>query len=326
MRLGLQIPNFTYPGVGTEDLFETVSEVAVTAERSGFDTLFVMDHFYQLPMLGSPDQPMFEAYTLLAALAARTSNIQLGTLVTGVTYRNPAYLAKVVTDLDVISRGRALLGIGAAWFDLEHAAFGYEFPPTGERFEMLEEAIHIAQAMFRDERPRFEGRHFQVRDVINNPRPVRDHVPLLVGGAGEKKTLRIAAQHADASNLTVGFDEVPRKLDVLAGHLADAGRDRSAINVSTLTFCIPGETDDDALQARNELVASLGMDWDGLDDATRAMLGNRMLVGGPDTIAEQVREQVVGQGLDSIVVNLPAGGHRPEVVELAGEVMTKALS
>jgi F420-dependent oxidoreductase-like protein len=326
MRLALQVPNFTYPDVEDVDLFETVATVATTAEASGFDTLLVMDHFYQLPMLGTPDQPMFEAYTLLSALAARTTVLKLGTLVTGVTYRNPAHLAKIITDLDVISRGRALLGIGAAWFDVEHDAFGFEFPPVKDRMEMLEEAIQIAQAMFADERPVFEGNHFRVHGVINNPRPVQERVPVMVGGAGERKTLRIAAQYADASNLTVGFDEVPRKLDVLGGHLADAGRDRDQINVSCLSFCIPGETDDEAFARRNALVSSLGMDWDALDDATREMLGNRMLVGGPDTIGEQVREKVLGQGLDAVVVNLPADGHRPEVVAMAGEVLSKALT
>ncbi|HEY8058366.1 MAG TPA: LLM class flavin-dependent oxidoreductase, partial [Acidimicrobiales bacterium] len=179
MRLALQIPNFTYPDVEDGDLFEAVADVASAAEASGFDTVLVMDHFYQLPMLGSPDQPMFEAYTLLSALAARTSYIQLGTLVTGVTYRNPAFLAKVVTNLDVISRGRAILGIGAAWFDTEHDAFGYDFPSVPDRFEMLEEAIQITQAMFADERPTFEGKHFQVREIINNPMPIRSKIPLM---------------------------------------------------------------------------------------------------------------------------------------------------
>lgn len=326
MRLALQIPNFTYPDVEDIDLFETVATVATTAERSGFDTVLVMDHFYQLPMLGSPDQPMFEAYTLLSALAARTTTAQLGTLVTGVTYRNPAYLAKVVSNLDVISRGRALLGIGAAWFDVEHAALGYEFPPVADRFEMLEEAIRICQAMFADERPTIEGRHFAVRDVINNPKPTRDHVPLMVGGSGERKTLRIAARYVDASNLTCGLDEVPRKLDVLAAHLADAGRDRADINVSTLTFLIAGDTDDEAFAVRAELVGALGMDWEALDDATREMLGQRMLVGGPDSIGEQVRDRILGQGLDAVTVNIPAGGHHPEVVARAGEVLSAALA
>jgi F420-dependent oxidoreductase-like protein len=326
MRLALQVPNFTYPDVEPADLFETVATVATTAEASGFDTLLVMDHFYQLPMLGSPDQPMFEAYTLLSAIAARTSSLQLGTLVTGVTYRNPAYLAKVVTNLDVISKGRALLGIGAAWFDTEHEAFGFEFPPVATRFEMLEEAIHITQAMFADERPTFEGKHFRVNGVINNPPPVREHIPLMIGGQGEKKTLRIAAQYADHANLTSGLDEVPHKLDVLDGHLAAVGRARSEIGVSALTFCIPGETDDDAAANRDELFAGMGLDWDTLDDVTRTMLENRTLVGGPDTMGEQVQEKVLGLGLDAVVVNLPAGGHRPEMVAIAGEVLSKAVA
>jgi F420-dependent oxidoreductase-like protein len=326
MRLALQVPNFTYPDVAPEDLFETVSTVATTAEASGFDTLLVMDHFYQLPMLGSPDQPMFEAYTLLSALAARTSSIQLGTLVTGVTYRNPAYLAKVVTALDVISKGRALLGIGAAWFDTEHDALGFEFPPVSQRFEMLEEAIHITQAMFEDSRPTFEGTHFRVNGAINNPKPIRDHVPLMVGGQGEKKTLRIAADHADLANFTCGLDEVPRKLDVLQGHLANAGRAREDIGTSVLSFLITGADDDEAFAARAELVRGLGMEWDDLDDDTRTMLGNRMLCGGPDTIGELVQDKVVGQGLDAVTVNIPHDGHRPEVVAQAGEVLTKALS
>lgn len=326
MRLALQVPNFTYPDVEVGDLFETVAEVATAAEASGFDTLLVMDHFYQLPMLGSPDQPMFEAYTLLSALAARTSSIQLGTLVTGVTYRNPAFLAKVVTNLDVISRGRAMLGIGAAWFDMEHDAFGYDFPPVSDRFEMLEEAIQITQAMFADERPTFEGKHFQVRDIINNPKPIRAKIPLMVGGAGEKKTLRIAAQYADHSNLTCGLDEVPHKLDVLAGHLAEVGRERSEIGVSALNFLIAGDTDDEAFASRDELVRGLGMEWDTLDDGTREMLGHRMLVGGPDSIGEQVQERILGQGLDAVVVNIPTGGHLPEVVARSGEILTKALS
>src|SRR3954462_10338116 len=171
IRAGLQIPNFTYPGVAPEDLFERVATVAVAAEESGFDTVMVMDHFYQLPLLGPLEHEMFESYTLLGAIAARTQRVNLGTLVTGVTYRNPAILAKVITTLDVISKGRAFLGIGAAWFDVEHHALGVSFPPVSERFERLEEAILICQAMFRGERPTIEGKHYQVRDAITSPAP-----------------------------------------------------------------------------------------------------------------------------------------------------------
>src|SRR5262249_59980945 len=157
IRAGLQIPNFTYPDVAPDDLFERVAAVAVAAEESGFDTVMVMDHFYQLPLLGPPEHEMFEAYTLLSAIAARTKTAKLGTLVTGVTYRNPAILAKTVTALDVISKGRAFLGIGAAWYDGEHEGLGVDFPPVKARFEMLEEALQICPAMFRGPPPTFAG-------------------------------------------------------------------------------------------------------------------------------------------------------------------------
>src|SRR5688572_20458254 len=228
IKVGLQIPNFTYPDTPPHQLFERVAAVAVAAEDAGADTVMVMDHFYQLPLLGPTDHEMFEAYTLLGAIAARTKTVKLGTLVTGVTYRNPAILAKIVTTLDVISQGRAFLGIGAAWFDVEHEALGVDFPPVKERFERLEEALHICRAMFRGERPTFDGRHYRVKDAVNSPAPIREGgPPIMVGGSGEKKTLRYMAREADMANLTAGRSELPHKLDVLAGHLADAGRDRA---------------------------------------------------------------------------------------------------
>ena len=186
-------------------------------------------------MMGPPEHEMLEAYTLLGALAARTTTVKLGTLVTGVTYRNPAILAKIVTTLDVISSGRAFLGIGAAWFDLEHEGLGVDFPPVKERFERLEEALLICRAMFRGERPTIEGKHYRVRDAINSPAPVTPGgPPIMIGGQGEKKTLRLMAQHADMANLTSGFDEIPRKLEVLEQHCADVGRDPATINKTPL--------------------------------------------------------------------------------------------
>ena len=226
IRAGLQIPNFTYPGVAPDQLFQRVSDIAVTAENAGFDTVMVMDHFYQLPLLGPPDHEMMEAYTLLGALGARTEKVNLGTLVTGVTYRNPAILAKIVTTLDVISGGRAFLGIGAAWFDVEHDGLGVDFPPVKERMDRLEEAIQICRAMFRGERPTFDGTYYRTNDAINVPAPIRPGgPPIMVGGQGEKRTLKIMAQYCEMANFTSGYDELPRKLEVLAEHCANLDRD-----------------------------------------------------------------------------------------------------
>lgn len=326
IRIGLQIPNFTYPGVADVDLFERVASIAVTAEESGFDTVMVMDHFYQLPLLGTPDQAMFEAYTLLGAIAARTSRVKLGTLVTGVTYRNPAILAKIVTTLDVISQGRAFLGIGAAWFEEEHEALGVDFPPIKERFERLEEAIQINQAMFRGERPTFDGSYYRVKDAINSPAPITPGgPPLMIGGQGEKKTLRLMAQYAAMANFTSGVDEIPRKLEVLAAHCADQGRDPATINKTMLGFLILGHTMEEAEAARNEMLASRGLDWESLDDATRQMVGARFTIGDPDSVGEQVGN-LLGLGLDGVTFNMVANGHDLDAVAFAGEVLSKALA
>ena len=325
IRIGLQIPNFTYPGVKPEDLFETVATIATTAERSGFDTVMVMDHFYQLPLLGPPDNEMLEAYTLLGALAARTETVNLGTLVTGVTYRNPAILAKIVTTLDVISRGRAFLGIGAAWFDVEHEALGVDFPPVKERFERLDEALQICRAMFRGERPTIDGAHHRVKDAINSPAPIRaGGPPIMVGGSGERKTLRHMARDAEMANLTAGRSELPRKLEVLAGHLADAGRDRADLNVTALCTVVLRPTMDEAAAARDEFLLARGIDWSALDEGGRALVTDRLLIGGPDEVGEQARD-LVALGLDGLTVNLPAGGHDPEQVALAAEVLDAAV-
>jgi F420-dependent oxidoreductase-like protein len=326
IRAALQIPNFTYPGVAPEDLFETVATVAVTAEQSGFDTVMVMDHFYQLPGLGTTDQPMFEAYTLLSALAARTERVNLGTLVTGVTYRNPAILTKTVTTLDVISRGRAFLGIGAAWFEIEHDALGVDFPPVAERFERLEEAIVIYRAMARGERPTIEGKHYQVRDAINSPAPIQaGGPPLLIGGQGEKKTLRLVAQYADMVNLICGRQDVTRKLDVLERHCETFDRDPAEINKTMLAFMMPGRDRAEADRVRDGYLAAQGLEWSSLDEAARAGFMSRMIIGGPEECTEQLAA-LLALGLDGITVNLPVNGHDPEIVAIAGEIVGKALA
>jgi F420-dependent oxidoreductase-like protein len=326
IRAGLQIPNFTYPDVPPEQLFQRVSDIAVAAERSGFDTVMVMDHFYQLPLLGPTDHEMFEAYTLLGALGARTEKAMLGTLVTGVTYRNPAILAKIVTALDVISGGRAFLGIGAAWFDVEHEALGVDFPPVKERMDRLEEAIQICRAMFRGERPTFQGTYYRTKDAINSPAPIRPGgPPIMVGGQGEKRTLRIMAQYAEMANFTSGADEIPRKLEVLAGHCADVGRDIADINKTSLGNLVLGRTMEEAESLRDEFLRERGLDWESLDENMRAMISARLMIGDADTVGEQI-QNLLGIGLDGVTFNLPAGGHIVENVEFAGEVVTKALT
>ena len=233
-RLGLQIPNFTFPGVADADLFETIAGIAMTADSNGFDSLWVMDHLYQIEVVGPREDPMLEAYTLLGALAARTREVALGTMVTGVTYRNPALLAKIVTTLDIISSGRAILGIGAAWNDDEHAGYGYDFPTAKERLDRLEEALQIIPAMFTEETPSFQGRHYRIQEVLNNPKPIRGRIPVLIGGGGEKRTLRLVARYGDACNLFGGPADVRHKLDVLERHCADVGRDPAEITKTVL--------------------------------------------------------------------------------------------
>jgi F420-dependent oxidoreductase-like protein len=326
IRVGLQIPNFTYPGVSNAELFERVAAIAVAGEQAGADTIMVMDHFYQLPLLGPPEHEMLESYTLLGGIAARTSTAMLGTLVTGVTYRNPAILAKIVTTLDVISSGRAFLGIGAAWFDVEHAGLGVDFPPVKERFERLEEALHICRAMFRGERPTFEGKHYRTESAINSPPPVRPGgPPIMIGGQGEKKTLRLMAEHAEMANFTSGSDELPRKLEVLAQHCADVGRDPSTINKTSLSTVIQGASTEEAEELRNGFLRARGLDWDTLDDAMRQAVAARLVVGDADEVGEQL-QRLVGLGLDGVTFNLPANGHDPEAVAATVSNIAKALA
>jgi F420-dependent oxidoreductase-like protein len=244
-RLGLQIPRFTFPGVADADMFETISGIATTAENNGFDSVWVMDHLYQIEMVGPKTDPMLEAYTLLGALAARTTSARLATMVTGVTYRNPALLAKIVTTLDVISSGRAILGIGAAWNDDEHAGYGYDFPSAKERLDRLEEALQICRAMFTEETANFQGTHYRVQQVLNNPKPIRGRIPVLIGGGGEKRTLKLVARYGDACNLFGDPDAVRHKLDVLERHCADVGRDPAEITKTVLlTVGDPSHTAD----------------------------------------------------------------------------------
>jgi F420-dependent oxidoreductase-like protein len=325
-RLGLQIPNFTYPGVPDARLFERVAAIAIQAEESGFDTVMVMDHFYQLPALGAPDQPMLEAYTLLGAIAARTSRVRLGTLVTGNTYRNPALLAKIVTTLDVVSGGRALLGIGAGWFEPEHLGYGYAFPSLRERLDRLEEALEIIRAMLRGERPSFEGRYYRTSEALNVPAPLRPGgPPILIGGSGEKRTLRLVARFGDESNLTCEPAEIPRKLEALGRHCSELGRDPATIGKTWLGSVILAPTHEQAVETRNDFLARRGLRWDALPQPLRETIDRALVMGDADAVGERIQREILGAGLDGVIVNLPANGHLPEAVDLAATTLRKAL-
>jgi F420-dependent oxidoreductase-like protein len=251
MKVGLQIPYFTWPG-GAAEMAEKLAEIARTAEDAGFDSAWVMDHYFQIPMVGPAEADMLEAYTTLGYLAGQTKRLTLGTMVTGVTYRHPGVLIKQVTTLDVLSGGRAWLGIGAAWFDREHEGLGVPFPPLKERFERLEEALQIAHQMWNpDENGPFDGKHYQLKETLNVPAPLSKPRPrILIGGSGPRKTLRFVAKYADACNIIgmQGEEFVREKLDVLRGHCEREGRNYDDIEKTVLFVMNPGPDGENAGQ------------------------------------------------------------------------------
>ncbi|MDX1893379.1 LLM class F420-dependent oxidoreductase [Mycolicibacterium sp. 050158] len=300
-QLGYQIPNFSY-GTGVEELFPTVIAQAREAEAAGYDSVFLMDHFYQLPGLGTPDQPMLEAYTALGALAAATEKVQLGTLVTGNTYRNPTLLAKAITTLDVISAGRAILGIGAGWFELEHDSLGYEFGTFTDRFDKLGEALQIILPMLAGERPTVTGKYYRTQEAMAEPR-FRDHIPLMIGGSGEKKTIPLAARHFDHLNIIAGFDELPRKIQVVKDNCEKIDRDPATLATSTLISVIVDEN------------ANL----DQLPEDRR----QRAVIGTPESIADQIKTRVFDAGVDGVVFNMPS--YVPGAVAAIGDALKPLL-
>ena len=236
MRIGLQVPSFTWPG-GPAEIATRLVEIAQAADEGGFASLWVMDHFFQIGAVGQPDEPMLEGYAALSYLAGVTRRVRLGTLVTGVVYRHPGILVKTVSTLDVLSGGRAYLGIGAAWNEREARGLGVPFPALGERFERLEEALQIARQMWSGEVTVYTGKHYQLAETLNSPQPLtKPHPPILIGGGGEKKTLRLVAQYADACNLFAygGAEAIRHKLSVLRGHCESLGRPYEAIERTAL--------------------------------------------------------------------------------------------
>jgi len=268
VRLGLQVPNFTYPN-GQSELGDTFALIAQRAERAGFYSLWVMDHFFQLRMFGPPEMEMLEGWSALAFAAGVTNRIKLGTMVTGVTYRHPGILVKTATTLDVLSHGRAYFGIGAAWNEEEHKGLGIPFPPMAERFERLEETLQIAHQMWQGDQKPFHGKHYTLERPLNSPQSVqRPHPPILIGGTGERKTLRMVAQYGDACNLFIGLgkDELQRKLGILRDHCQSIGRPYEEIEKTALghiTLTSDGRNNTQSPQATIDQfseMAALGID------------------------------------------------------------------
>lgn len=264
MKIGLQVPSFTFPS-GTLTIGSTLAHIARTADEHGFAGLWVMDHLFQIsPGLGAVDSPMLEGYSALNFMAGVTQRVRLGTMVTSVVYRHPGYLVKMVSALDVLSGGRAILGIGAGWYEREARGLGLPFPPLKERFERLEETLQIARQMWADDRRPFLGKHYQLAEPINSPQPLsQPHPPILIGGGGETKTLRLVAQYGDACNLFLraGRDGIRQKLDVLKQHCDTLGRPYEQIERTVLgtIHLAPGAmTTGDVLQTCREM-AGIGI-------------------------------------------------------------------
>ncbi len=310
IRLGYQIPNFSYPDTPVDRLFPTVVAQAQEAEAAGFDTVLVMDHFYQLPGIGTPDSPMLECYTTLGALASATSTIRLSALVTGNTYRNPPLLAKTVTTLDVVSGGRAILGIGAGWFEKEHQDYGYEFGSFSQRFERLEEALQIIGPMLRGEAPTFDGKWYHVETALNNPR-LRPTIPIMLGGSGEQKTFRLAARFADHMNIICARQDLPRKVAALRERCEEIGRDPGTLATSYLAMVLMTESGDEA-RAALEHVPPDRRDY--------------VFAGSPDDVAQALQKDVLDQGIDGLTINMIHNGHQPGVVTMAGQSLSQLVT
>jgi F420-dependent oxidoreductase-like protein len=258
MQVDLHVPRFTWPG-GPESMGPTLTSLALTAETLGVRTLSVMDHWFQMEVLWPAEEPMLEGYTALGYVAGKTERLRLRLLVTGVTYRHPGLLAKTVTTLDVLSGGRAELGIGAAWYEREHRGLGVPFPPLAERFERLEEALQICLQMWSDDDGPYERRHYRLAETLCSPGPVSSPRPrIMIGGSGERKTLRLVAAYADACNVNGDAATISGKLDVLRRHCDAAGRDPSEIEVTTL-LVVQDDGGPGAILRQAEELAALGV-------------------------------------------------------------------
>jgi F420-dependent oxidoreductase-like protein len=310
---GLQLPDFSWiVDADPPTTMDRLRASAEAAEQAGFSSLWVMDHLMQLPPLGGPAASILEGYVTLGALAAVTTRVELGTLVTGVTYRNPALLAKQIATLDAISGGRIILGIGAAWYDTEHVAYGWDFPPVKERFERLNEAVAICRGMFDNETFSYTGSHYTVAEARVVPRPQR-RIPLMIGGSGEKKTLRMVAELADVCNIGGTASVVGRKLAILDEHCAAVGRDPSAVKRTSMTSLFVSANDAE----RDNLRGMLNYDGD-------SGVRDQMIIATADEATEHLAA-IVAAGSDELIVNLPLI-KSVDAIHTAADVLKAATS
>lgn len=303
MRFGLQVPRFTWPG-GPSELGPRLADIARAAEEAGFTSLWLMDHFIQIAAVGPESEDMLDSYTTLGYLAGVTRSARLGTLVTGITYRNVAHLGKIIATLDVLSGGRAVCGIGAAWFEREHRAYGWRFPPLKERYALLEDALQLLPQLWGPDSGPFEGKVISVPETLCVPRPLQDpHPPIMVGGSGERRTLRLVARYAHACNLFGDADTVRHKLEVLGRHCEECGRDLSEIEVSQLSTALVADTEAD-LEAAAERVGLRGV-W-----------RDRAVVATVEQAIERFAE--LGEaGVQTAIVNMPDLGDTEPVQRFA---------
>jgi F420-dependent oxidoreductase-like protein len=309
LRFGLQLPRFTWPG-GSAEIGPRLEAIAGAAENAGFDSLWVMDHFRQIPGMGQPWEDMLESWTTLGFLAATTHRVRLGTMVSGITYRNVAHLGKIVATLDVLSGGRAICGLGLGWFAQEHAAYGWDFPPVGDRYALLEDALQLLPLLWGPGTPPFEGQVLKVPEAMCYPRPLQEHVPILVGGSGERRTLRLVARYADACNLFGEAPTVGHKVAVLRRHCAELNRDPGTVEITQLSTVLVG-ADRSQVAATVERLRPRRMSAD--------RFAQRINAGTVDQHVGRFR-QLASAGVQTAVVSLPDVDD-PEALGRFGEVI-----
>jgi F420-dependent oxidoreductase-like protein len=312
LKFGFQHPNFTYDGEG-QAIVDSLRRLVIRGESLGFDSFWVMDHFHQIPNVGEPQEPMLEGWTTQAVVSGFTSKIKLGTLVTGNTYRHPSVLAKIGATLDVLSKGRLFMGIGAAWNDAEASAYGIPFPNLKERMRRLEEAVQVIKAMWTEDRANFEGRFYQIKNAYCNPKPIqKPHPPIMIGGSGERETLKIVAKYADACNIFGSVDTVKRKVEILRDHCKAVGRDYDSV-LKTRLGRVMIDKDKVAVQAR---VAKA------MKDVPEEMVREFLISGTPEEVNRQVKS-FRDAGIEYFIVNLEPRNEL-EALELFGrEIVQK---